>query len=88
MARPAPDSAGASAARRPLARGVGLWVVRHYRLSFALVLLLMAGNVFLRLDGTAVNDSDEARYGVSADEMAQGGSWLVTTYAGGPSTGT
>ncbi|HXO22863.1 MAG TPA: glycosyltransferase family 39 protein [Thermoanaerobaculia bacterium] len=85
VARPAPDaSVRAPAARRPLARAVGRWVVRHYRLSFGLVLVLMAVNVFLRLDGTAVNDSDEARYGVSAYEMAQGGSPIVTTYAERP----
>jgi 4-amino-4-deoxy-L-arabinose transferase-like glycosyltransferase len=42
----------------------------------------MAWNVFAGLGGVALNDSDEARYGVSAWEMLQNRSFLVTTYAG------
>jgi 4-amino-4-deoxy-L-arabinose transferase-like glycosyltransferase len=47
-----------------------------------LVLALMACNVFLGLGTSVVNDFDEARYGVSAFEMQQHRSFVVTTYAG------
>jgi 4-amino-4-deoxy-L-arabinose transferase-like glycosyltransferase len=42
----------------------------------------MACNVFAGLGSMSINDSDEARYGVSAYEMLQNRSFLVTTYAG------
>jgi 4-amino-4-deoxy-L-arabinose transferase-like glycosyltransferase len=56
--------------------------MRRYALSVALVLGLMAFNVFAGLGSVAVNDSDEARYGVSAWEMLQSHSYVVTIYAG------
>jgi hypothetical protein len=65
-------------------RALGRFVIRHYALCFALVLGIMACNVFLRLATTRVDDSDEARYGVSAFEMLRSGSLLVTTYADRP----
>jgi 4-amino-4-deoxy-L-arabinose transferase-like glycosyltransferase len=57
-------------------------VIRRYRLCAGLVLALMACNVFIGLGSVSINDSDEARYGVSAYEMLQNRSFLVTTYAG------
>jgi 4-amino-4-deoxy-L-arabinose transferase-like glycosyltransferase len=42
----------------------------------------MAWNVFAGLGSVSLNDSDEARYGVSAYEMLQSRDFLVTTYAG------
>lgn len=57
-------------------------VVRHSRLWTVAILVLMAFNVFAGLGGARVDDSDEARYGVSSHEMLSGGSWLVPTYAG------
>ena len=77
-------------ARRPkggdrrLQRSLGVFVVRHYRLCAGLVLALMACNVFVGLATTRIDDSDEARYGVSAFEMLHSRSFLVTTYAGQP----
>ncbi|HYL05794.1 MAG TPA: glycosyltransferase family 39 protein [Thermoanaerobaculia bacterium] len=62
--------------------GLGSFVVRHYRPCALLVLALMAGNVFLRLGSSSVNDFDEARYGVTAFEMQQHGGLVVPTYAG------
>jgi 4-amino-4-deoxy-L-arabinose transferase-like glycosyltransferase len=67
-----------------LQRALGRFVIRHYRLCAALVLALMACNVFLRLATSRVDDSDEARYGVSAFEMLHSRSFLVTTYAERP----
>ncbi len=58
--------------------------MRHYRLCAWLVLALMACNVFVGLATTRIDDSDEARYGVSAFEMLHSRSFLVTTYAGQP----
>jgi 4-amino-4-deoxy-L-arabinose transferase-like glycosyltransferase len=63
-------------------RGLGLLALRRYSLCAALVLALMAWNVFAGLGAVALNDSDEARYGVSAWEMLQNRSFVVTTYAG------
>lgn len=65
-------------------RALGRFVIRHYPLCAALVLALMACNVFLRLATSRVDDSDEARYGVSAFEMLHTRSFLVTTYAERP----
>jgi 4-amino-4-deoxy-L-arabinose transferase-like glycosyltransferase len=67
-----------------LQRALGLFVIRHYRLCVALVLAVMALNVFLRLATSRIDDSDEARYGVSAFEMLHSRSFLVTTYGGRP----
>src|SRR4051812_44262711 len=66
----------------PSGRSLGLFVIRRYRLCFSLVLALMAWNVFAGLGSVSINDSDEARYGVSAYEMLHNRSFLVTTYAG------
>src|SRR4051812_10624545 len=63
-------------------RALGLLAIRRYALCASLVLGLMAWNVFAGLGAVALNDSDEARYGVSAWEMLQHRSYIVTTYAG------
>jgi 4-amino-4-deoxy-L-arabinose transferase-like glycosyltransferase len=76
------DRVEATARHEGLARAVGGWVVRHHRLCFVLVLALVAGNVFLDLGNSKVNDYDEARYGVSAFEMQQHQDFVVPTYAG------
>ena len=76
-ARPARPAAG-------LERALGRFVIRRYRWCVLLVLAVMAGNVFLRLSSASISDSDEARYGVSAYEMLQSRSFLVTTYARQP----
>ena len=65
-------------------RALGRFVVRHYTLCVVLVLGVMACNVFLRLATNRIDDSDEARYGVSAFEMLRSKSLLVTTYAERP----
>ncbi len=73
--------------KRPAAgieRALGRFVIRRYRLCTLLVLAVMAANVFLRLSSTSISNSDEARYGVSAYEMLQSRSFLVTTYARQP----
>lgn len=57
-------------------------VVRHSRLWTVAILVLMAFNVFAGLSSARVDDSDEARYGVSSHEMLNSGSWIVPTYAG------
>jgi 4-amino-4-deoxy-L-arabinose transferase-like glycosyltransferase len=62
--------------------GLGALVVRHYRWCALLVLALMACNVFLGLASSNVNDFEEGRYGVTAYEMQQHRSFVVTTYAG------
>jgi 4-amino-4-deoxy-L-arabinose transferase-like glycosyltransferase len=67
-----------------VARALGRFVVRHYTLCVVLVLGVMACNVFLRLATNRIDDSDEARYGVSAFEMLRSKSLLVTTYAERP----
>ena len=67
-----------------LERAVGRFVIRRYRWSIVLVLALMAANVFVGLGSTSISDSDEARYGVSAYEMLQNRSYVVTTYAHQP----
>ncbi|HTQ81027.1 MAG TPA: glycosyltransferase family 39 protein, partial [Thermoanaerobaculia bacterium] len=63
-------------------RTLGELAIRRYAFCAFLVLGLMAVNVFAGLGSVALNDSDEARYGVSAWEMLQNRSYLVTTYAG------
>src|ERR1700730_12587428 len=65
-------------------RALGRFVVRHYTLCVILVLGVMACNVFLRLATNRIDDSDEARYGVSAFEMLRSKSLLVTTSAERP----
>ena len=67
-----------------LAARLGRLAVRQYALCVFLVLLIAAFNVFVGLGESRLDDSDEARYGVSAWEMARGGSLIVTTYAGQP----
>jgi 4-amino-4-deoxy-L-arabinose transferase-like glycosyltransferase len=63
---------------------LGRLAVRQYALCALLVLLFAAFNVFVALSETRIDDSDEARYGVSAYEMVQSRSLVVTTYAGMP----
>jgi 4-amino-4-deoxy-L-arabinose transferase-like glycosyltransferase len=63
---------------------LGRLAVRQYALCALIVLLFTAFNVFVGLGQSRIDDSDEARYGVSAWEMAQSGSLLVTTYGGQP----
>jgi 4-amino-4-deoxy-L-arabinose transferase-like glycosyltransferase len=65
-----------------MARALGRFVIRRYRLCVLLVLALMALNVFAGVAASAISDSDEARYGVSAFEMLRHRSFIVTTYAG------
>jgi len=77
-----PDGAARPVPRISWPRALGLLALRHYTLCAALVLALMAWNVFAGLGSVALNDSDEARYGVSAWEMLQHRSFIVTTYAG------
>jgi 4-amino-4-deoxy-L-arabinose transferase-like glycosyltransferase len=76
----------AAPGRRPgdVERAIGRFAVRRYGWCVLLVLSVMAANVFLRLSSTFISDSDEARYGVSAYEMLQSHSYLVTTYARQP----
>src|SRR5436305_4923323 len=78
-----PDRSGTAQAT-PFERALGTFAVRRYGACVALVLMLMAINVFAGLGSVSINDSDEARYGVSAWEMVQNRSFLVTTYAGQP----
>lgn len=63
---------------------LGRLAVRQYALCTLLVMLVAGFNVFAGLGQSRIDDSDEARYGVSAYEMVHGGSLLVTTYAGQP----
>jgi len=63
---------------------LGRLAVRQYALCALVVLLFTAFNVFVGLGQSRIDDSDEARYGVSAYEMARNRSFLVTTYAGQP----
>jgi 4-amino-4-deoxy-L-arabinose transferase-like glycosyltransferase len=58
------------------------FVARHPRLCAAVVLTLLACNLFLGLASSKVNDFEEARYGVSAYEMQQHRSFVVPTYGG------
>jgi 4-amino-4-deoxy-L-arabinose transferase-like glycosyltransferase len=67
-----------------LADRLGRLAVRQYALCALLVLMVAAFNVFVGLGTSRIDDSDEARYGVSAYEMTQNGSLLVNTYAGQP----
>ena len=78
-----PDRSGTARAT-PFERALGTFAVRRYGAAVALVLMLMAANVFAGLGSVSINDSDEARYGVSAWEMLQNRSFIVTTYAGQP----
>jgi 4-amino-4-deoxy-L-arabinose transferase-like glycosyltransferase len=77
---------GSPAATTAGARGVtfalGRFVTRHYLLCALLVLALMACNVFVGLATSSINDFEEARYGVTAFEMLQHRSFVMTTYAG------
>lgn len=66
----------------PFENALGNLAVRRYGLCVAFVLLLMTLNVFAGLGSVALNDSDEARYGVAAWEMLHNRSFIVTTYAG------
>lgn len=66
----------------PPVSALGRFVDRHDRWCAALVLALMACNVFLGLATSNVNDYDEARYGVTAFEMQQHRDLVMTTYAG------
>ncbi len=68
----------------PFEHALGNLAVRRYGLCVAFVLVLMAVNVFVGLSSVALNDSDEARYGVAAWEMLQHKSFILTTYAGQP----
>lgn len=52
----------------------------RYALGVVLVLALAAWNCFYGLGSSRLDDMDEARYGVSAYEMMQGRSLIVTTY--------
>ena len=63
---------------------LGRLAVRQYALCALLVLLFAAFNVFVALSESRIDDSDEARYGVSAYEMVQSRSLVVTTYEGMP----
>ncbi|PYQ56559.1 MAG: hypothetical protein DMF53_25180 [Acidobacteria bacterium] len=63
---------------------LGRLAVRQYALCALLVLLFAAFNVFMGLSESRIDDSDEARYGVSAYEMVQSRSLVVTTYGGMP----
>ena len=67
-----------------LAARLGHLAVRQYALCALLVMLFAAFNVFVGLGQSRIDDSDEARYGVTAYEMVQNRSFLVTTYAGQP----
>ncbi|HEY6320736.1 MAG TPA: glycosyltransferase family 39 protein [Thermoanaerobaculia bacterium] len=61
---------------------LGSFVDRHARWCAALVLALMACNLFLGLATSNVNDYDEARYGVTAYEMQLHRTFVLDTYAG------
>jgi 4-amino-4-deoxy-L-arabinose transferase-like glycosyltransferase len=66
----------------PPVSALGSFVDRHERWCAALVLAVMACNVFLGLASSNVNDYDEARYGVTAFEMQQHRTLVLDTYAG------
>jgi 4-amino-4-deoxy-L-arabinose transferase-like glycosyltransferase len=66
----------------PPVSALGSFVDRHDRWCAALVLALMACNLFLGLATSDVNDYDEARYGVTAFEMQQHRTFVLDTYAG------
>jgi len=66
----------------PPVSALGSFVDRHDRWCAALVLALMACNLFLGLATSNVNDYDEARYGVTAYEMQQQRTFVLDTYAG------
>ncbi len=79
-----PSAALAFPREAGLVRWLGRLAVRQYALCALLVLLFTTFNVFVGLNDTRIDDSDEARYGVSAYEMVQSRSFVVTTYAGMP----
>jgi 4-amino-4-deoxy-L-arabinose transferase-like glycosyltransferase len=66
----------------PPVSALGSFVDRHDRWCAALVLAVMACNLFLGLATSNVNDYDEARYGVTAFEMQQHRTFVLDTYAG------
>jgi 4-amino-4-deoxy-L-arabinose transferase-like glycosyltransferase len=66
----------------PPVSALGSFVDRHERWCAALVLAVMACNLFLGLATSNVNDYDEARYGVTAFEMQQHRTFVLDTYAG------
>ena len=66
----------------PPVSALGSFVDRHDRWWAALVLALMACNLFVGLATSNVNDYDEARYGVTAFEMQQHRTFVLDTYAG------
>jgi 4-amino-4-deoxy-L-arabinose transferase-like glycosyltransferase len=66
----------------PPVSALGSVVDRHERWCAALVLALMACNLFLGLATSNVNDYDEARYGVTAFEMQRHRTFVLDTYAG------
>src|ERR1700720_1277156 len=72
----------AAAGMLPPVSALGSFVDRHDRWCAALVLALMAYNLFLGLATSNVNDYDEARYGVTAFEMQQHRTFVLDTYAG------
>ena len=76
----ASETAPADVPAGGLQRRLGRFVVRYWPLCAALVMAVMACNVFIRLGALPINDSDEARYGVSAYEMLRRHSFLITTY--------
>src|SRR6476661_2390617 len=78
------DLEGLMAQASSFERSLGTLAVRRYGLCVAFVLLMMAVNVLAGLGSVALNDSDEARYGVAAWEMLQHKSFILTTYAGQP----
>lgn len=67
-----------------LSERLGRLAVERYALGVFLVLAVAAANLFIGLGATRLDDSDEARYGVSAYEMLVHRAPLVTTYAGEP----
>jgi 4-amino-4-deoxy-L-arabinose transferase-like glycosyltransferase len=84
LALPAVRPLTVAIAGRSLADRLAFLAVRQYALAFLLVLLFTACNLFVGLGESRIDDSDEARYGVSAYEMVQNRSLLVNTYAGQP----
>jgi 4-amino-4-deoxy-L-arabinose transferase-like glycosyltransferase len=57
-------------------------VIEHYWWFFNTIMAVMTWNVLWRLGYAAIQDCDEARYGVAASEMLHAHSPLITTYAG------
>src|ERR1700682_3828589 len=63
---------------------LGHFALRHYAKCVAAILALALINCFWKLSSTVISDLDEARYGVSANEMLHQHSALIATYAGKP----